>query len=348
MSEEDSLCEDKIRDFFLDNVYGRLPSFEDVDVSYAPLKETIDPISGTLCKEIEVRLRRKSLTASFPFLLLLPSNPKGIFVFICNRKAIGKENSNLPDATTSFLPGEAIISRGYGVASFLTEEVAGDKKGFRLGLNRLFPDVNHKEGNSYGTLALWAKGASLLIDYLREYAATSSLPLACLGHSRGAKASLLAGVLDERIDLTVASCAGKGGDAEESDLHEGAETIKLITRRFPYWFAPNYKRFGKTRMPFRQSAFLSLLCPRLLYTSSKSLDLWADPISEYETLLEISESYAERGVDGLFAKGDFKIGREMITMEGNIGHHHLLGSHDLNELDWRLYMDFWDRKLRKK
>jgi hypothetical protein len=348
MSDEDPLYASNIKDFFLDNVYGRLPCFEDVNVSYVPLKETNDPIKGTLSREIEVRLERKGLSASFPFLLLLPNNPKGVFVFICNRKANDKEESKLPDAATSFFPGESIASRGYGAASFLTEEIAEDKKGFRHGLNRLFPDISHKEGNSYGTLALWAKGVSLLIDYLREDSATSSLPLASLGHSRGGKASLLAGVLDQRIDLAIASCAGKGGDAEESNLHEGAETIKLITRRFPYWFAPNYKRYGKIRMPFRQSEFLSLLCPRLLYTSSKSLDLWADPISEYETLLEVSESYEERGANGLYAKGNFEIGREMISLEGNIGHHHLHGAHSLNELDWRLYMDFWDCKLRKK
>lgn len=338
-----------IKNFFLENEYGRLPSFENVEVSYELVDSFENVLEGAERKDLRAHLKRGNAFTSFGFDLFVPKKPKGIFIFLCNRP-VGciskKEIDPNRDLKSDFYPIEEILKRGYACTAFLTSEVAEDKNGFQYGLNSLFKDVDHKIGDSYGTLLLWAKGFSLIIDYLKKDSLTASLPIATVGHSRGGKASLLAGVLDERIDLVISSCAGCSGDAEQSNYHEGAETIKVITTAFPYWFCPNYKQYQKNPLPLNQSDFLSLIAPRLLYTSSKSEDLWADPKGEFETLLKLNKSYEEYGKIGFSPAKPFSIDEEMVSHNGSVAHHHLHGIHDLDKRDWNLYMDYWDEKLR--
>lgn len=339
----------QILSYFLENEYGILPSFDDVSVYYECVDENKKALDGLAhLKNMRVHLKRKERMTSFGFDIFLPEKPKGLFLFLCNRP-VGFISKEEIDSTrkykSSFYPVEEILKRGYGCLAFLTSEVAEDKNGFHYGINSLFPEISHSLPHEYGTLLMWAKGFSLIIDYLKKDPLTKNLPLASVGHSRGGKTSLLAGVLDERINLVISSCAGCSGDAEQSNYHAGAETIEVITGAFPYWFTPNYRVFVSQKMAYQQSDFLSFLAPRLLYTSSKSEDLWADPLGEYETLLKLNPVYEKCGVMGLEPFSDFKMDEERISQTGNIAHHHLKGIHDLDKRDWNLYMDFWDKKL---
>ena len=339
---------EKLKDYFLRNEYGLLPSFEDVTVYYEKIDSFEKVFNSVSRDDFRVHLERKGKYTSFGFDLFLPKHPKGIFLFLCNRP-VGviskKEIDPNRDLKSPFYPIETITNRGYGCLAFLTSEIAEDKKGFQYGMNSIFSDVDHGQGDSYGTLLMWAKGFSLIIDYLKRDERTKSLPIATVGHSRGGKTSLLAGALDERIDLVISSCAGCSGDAEQSNYHKGAETIEVITKAFPYWFCPNYRQYRNKALLFDQSDFLSLIAPRLLYTSSKSEDLWADPKGEFETLLKLNKTYGEYGKIGFCPAKPFSIDDEMVSHEGNVAHHHLHGIHDLDERDWNLYMDYWDSKL---
>lgn len=337
--------------YFLDNEYGNLPSFEDVEIFYELKDSFTDAIyKGVTRKDILVHLKRKDKFTTFSFSLFVPKKAKGIFVFLCNRP-VGKisymEIDPNRDIKSDFYPIEDILKRNYACCAFLTSEVAEDKNGFHYGINSLFDDTNHKENGTYGTLLLWAKGFSLVIDYLKKEELTKDLPIATVGHSRGGKTSLLAGVLDKRISLVISSCAGCSGDAEANNYHSGAETIDVITNAFPYWFTPNYRSYAKKPMEYNQSEFLSLIAPRYIYTSSKSEDLWADPLGEFQTLEKVSKVYEQYNLPGFISKEPFDINKEMISQEGNIAHHHLFGIHDLDKRDWNLYMDFWDKKLSK-
>ncbi len=340
-----------IQEFFLSNVYGHLPSFEDVEIYYELVDKHDNVLGKAKRKDLRAHLKRKDHFTSFGFDLFVPKKAKGMFVFLCNRPVgtISKiEIDPNRDHKSGFYPIENILKRGYACCAFLTSEVAEDKKGFRFGMNSLFHDVDHDAGDSYGTLLLWAKGFSLVIDYLKQDALTKDLPIATVGHSRGGKTSLLAGALDKRINLVCSSCAGCSGDAEQNNHHKGAETISVITNAFSYWFAPNYRQYRNKPLPYNQSDFLSLIAPRLLYTSSKSEDLWADPQGEYDTCLKLSKTYEKMGLKGFKAIEQFSVSEEMVSQEGNIAHHHLAGIHDLDKRDWNLYMDFWDKKLKGK
>ena len=342
---------EKLKQYFLDEEYGNLPSFDDVKVSYELCDEFEKAIENKAHrKDIRVYLERNNKITSFGFELFVPKKAKGIFVFICNRP-VGKisriEADPNRDIKSDFYPIEEIINRNYACACFRTSEVAEDKNGFRFGVNSIFSDIDHKDPHSYGTLLLWAKGFSLVIDYLKKDPLTKDLPIATVGHSRGGKTSILCGVLDNRVDLVISSSAGCAGDAEESNYHDEAETIKVITNAFPYWFCPAFKQYAKKKREHDQAEFLSLIAPRLLYTSSKSEDLWADPLGQYETLIKVSKAYEEYGKKGVIYNAPFDLETEQVSNEGNIGHHHLKGIHDLTKRDWNLYMDFWDKHLDK-
>lgn len=52
-------------------------------------------------------------------------------------------------------------------------------------------------------------------------------------------------------------------------------------------------------MPFDQHFLVALMAPRLVYTSTKTNDSWADPASEFESLVQASPVYGLFGLKGL-------------------------------------------------
>ena len=91
---------------------------------------------------------------------------------------------------------------------------------------------------SWGSLGVWAWGASRVVDYLIGEGwvdAPNGIPdadptkLIITGHSRRGKTALLAGAMDERFAMVVPNGSGCGGTG--SFLVQGCacETIQLIT-----------------------------------------------------------------------------------------------------------------------
>ena len=97
-------------------------------------------------------------------------------------------------------------------------------------------------------------------------------------------------------------------------------------------------------MPFDQHFLLSLMAPRLVYTSTKTLDSWADPVSEFETLVQASPVYQLFGKIGL-QQNTFSLSEEKLH-DGCIGHHHKTGEHTMDDYDWDLYMDYADKHMK--
>ena len=88
---------------------------------------------------------------------------------------------------------------------------------------------------------------------------------------------------------------------------------------------------------------LGLIAPRLLYTSARSRDDWADPEGQFCSLLQAEKVYKLYGKTGL-EEGSFQSPEEPLA-GGAIGHHLKTGSHDLDEYDWNCYLDFADQYL---
>src|SRR6185437_1970277 len=115
--------------------------------------------------------------------------------------------------------------------------VAPDKNDRSTGVYPLYP------GYDWGALAAWAWGFSRVMDYVSTRQDVDRAKIIVTGHSRGGKATLLAGALDERVALTVPNGSGAGGGGCFRVQYPLTETLQAIETRFPYWFAPQFAQF---------------------------------------------------------------------------------------------------------
>lgn len=133
----------------------------------------------------------------------------------------------------------------------------------------------------WGSVAVWAWGASRALDYLATLPAINPKQAVITGHSRTGKAALLAGALDERFALVVPNGSGAGGAAVFRHAPKGIETLKLITdpARFKSWFQADFGQFGceVNRLPFDQHYLRAIIAPRAVLSTDASGDQWANP-----------------------------------------------------------------------
>lgn len=352
----------ELLELFRREEYGRLPDMKDVELHFrvADVREGDDIMAGGAeRKTVEVEAVRKGRSFIFNFVLFVPKGlkkPVPAFVLVCNRGI--KDCDPARHMLSPFYPAETIISRGYACAAFRTQEVAPDyEDGFTTGFHRLFPEYaapgaylakggwekTGRPADAWGALTVWAWAASRIMDYFETDPQINEKQVAVVGHSRGGKTALWCTAQDERFAMAVSSCAGNSGDA----LARGSkgECIKDIVTRFPYWFAGNYQKYAdhEENLPFDQHMLVSLIAPRLVYTTSKTFDAWADPEGQFESLRQASPVFELTGVKGLETMERPR--PEHPLHEGHIGYHLKTGTHDLDEYDWERIMDFADRHM---
>ena len=219
-----------------------------------------------------------------------------------------------------------VIGRGYALAEFDRTEIAADKNDRGVGVFPLFPDYD------WGVLAAWAWGYGRVNDYLITRADIDKTKLIITGHSRGGKATLLAGALDERVALTVPNGSGCGGAGLFRVEWPTSENIHAVTKSFPFWFGPHFDEFvgHVDQLPFDQHEMKALIAPRALLTTDSLDDLWANPLGT-----QIS----------------FQASREVFSFLGaadKTGIHYRHGKHDQNAEDFGALLDFADWQLMGK
>ena len=215
------------------------------------------------------------------------------------------------------------VKRGYILAEFDRTEIAHDKAGREGGLYDAYPN------GDFGALAAWAWGFGRVADYLLTRPDVDAKRLVATGHSRGGKAVLLAGALDERFAITAPNDAGCMGTGSTRFAHEGSETLAIILKNFPYWFTPRLARFvgQEEKLPFDQHTMKALVAPRALLETQALEDQWANPQGAQTT------HQAAKVVYDFLGAGD-KIG--IAYRPG--GHAHLLA-------DWEALLDFADHQF---
>ena len=214
----------------------------------------------------------------------------------------------------------AAVGRGYIVAEFDRTEIAPDSADRTKGVYLHYPD------HDWAALCAWAWGYHRVIDYLTGDKIVDARRIAVTGHSRGGKAVLLAGALDERISLTAPNDSGCGGAGCYRIQGEKSEDIGAITKRFPFWFQPHFADFvGHVgQMPFDQHFLKALVAPRALLTTEALGDLWANPLGSEVTYLAAKEVY------------------KFLRAADRIAIHYRAGKHEQNAGDWNVLLDFAD------
>jgi len=215
------------------------------------------------------------------------------------------------------------LRRGYLVAEFDRTQFAPDSEDRTKGVYPLYPE------NDGAALAGWAWGYHRAVDFLFSQDYVDKKRIAITGHSRGGKAALLAGALDERIALTAPNGSGCGGGGCFRVQGEKSEDIGAITGRFPYWFHPRLALFvgHVEQLPFDQHFLKALVAPRALLGTEALGDLWANPLGSQVSHQAAREVY------------------RFLGAESRIGIHFREGKHEQNMEDWNVLLDFADAQF---
>lgn len=228
---------------------------------------------------------------------------------------------NFPDAIEADLLGRRII-----LAVFNRVELAPDTQppGPRRGpLHAAFPD------HPFGAVAAWAWGYHRCVDVLLTHPRVDPRRIGVTGHSRGGKASLLAGATDERIALTSANNSGAGGAGSFSCPGPGAERLADCVRAFPHWFGPALAGYvgREQELPFDLHFLKALVAPRALVTTEALGDDWANPSGTWITHQAAREVY------------------RLLGAEKRIGIWFREGAHAQGPDDWHALLDFLETQL---
>ena len=241
-------------------------------------------------------------------------------------------------------PVEEILSRGYALATMYREDVAPDHAPyFATGVPPLYPELQEREDN-FGTIATWAWSLSRALDVLEKEPSIDPERVAVFGFSRLGKTALWAGANDERFAMVISNESGAGG-AKLFRRGVGEDIARLNTV-FPHWFAKSFRKYsGKDReLPFDQHMVMSLIAPRPLYVASAIDDKNADPEGEFAGAKAAEPVYRLLGAEGLPAD---KWPAVDTSVQGDIGYHVRSGGHDVLPFDWKQYLDFADKHLKR-
>ena len=334
-------------DLFRQHVYGRTPDVK--DVKFELVKTEPDALDGKATRK-QVRITAKQADKSFSFTawLLVPNDRRGkvpAFLLINNRQVSSADPSR--QQKDGFWPAEEIIARGYATAVFRTVDVDPDRNGPEAraqGVRGAFTSPGYPEKDGWATISAWAWGASRVLDYLATDPDIDATKVAVIGHSRGGKTALWAGAQDTRFALAISNDSGAGGAALSRRIY--GETVAVINKAFPYWFAGNFKRYDdkENDLPIDQHQLIALMAPRAVAVGSADEDLWADPLGEFLGLAHASPVFALYGLPtvspGEMPPLDTPIHR------GKLHYHIRRGNHNLTPYDWKCYMDFADTLWR--
>jgi len=267
-------------------------------------------------------------------------NLKGSFLLIHHRSPIYEPGMGDPNG---FWPVDLIVSRGFAAFAFHVADVDPDEHdGFQNGIHRIFDgDPANRQSESWGTLGAWAWGASRVMDFLETDKRIDTDRVAIVGHSRGGKTALWCGAQDARFNLVISNCSGANG-AALSRRHKG-EKIDFANKRFPHWFAENYRNFNHDAdsLPFDQHFLLALMAPRHLYVASKTEDDWADPEGEYLGLFYARLAWQLYGYE--FDLDPVLPTSDKPVFDPPLAYHIRSGKHDLTRWDWTAFVNYADQ-----
>ena len=191
------------------------------------------------------------------------------------------------------------------------------------GVFPLYPEYNWR------TIAAWAWGYSLIIDYFEKLDFVDKDKIVVTGHSRGGKTAFCAGILDDRIAITAPNSSGLGGTASHRYFELGMDdqTIGHANLKNPHWWTAEYYKLAgyETRIPFDTHFGKAIIAPRGFINTHALQDYWANPFGTHLTHAAAKKVYA------------------WLDAEDHIVMHWRTGGHAQGVTDWIALLDFCDR-----
>ncbi len=244
-------------------------------------------------------------------------------------------------------PYEMITDRGYAVATIYAGEISPDhQEEFINGVHQAYMEKGQTRPlpHEWGVVASWAWGLQRGVDYIMQDEQLDNNGIIAIGHSRLGKAAMVAGAFDERIDIIIPSQAGCGGTSP--NRFNVGESVERINNAFPHWFNDNFKFFGDNveRLPFDQHSLISLAAPRPVLLSNATEDEWADPEGQFRMLVAATPVYELHGTGGINTD---VFPEENRLIDSTLGYFIRPGKHDMTQTEWKIWMDFADRHLKR-
>jgi hypothetical protein len=355
-----------------DNVHGHTPA-QPLDFSHAVVEEDAHALGGTAHrKQIEIRSSKPGAPV-IHVLLYTPASAKGpVPVFLAvhfngnwaitddpgvrlyemwDRKT---QKRALPAAdvkrgTSKEWDMPLVLSRGYGVAAIHYGDIEPDFEagaGLPFGVRGLYlePGQKTRGPNDWGAIGAWAWGMSRALDYLRTDKNVDGSRVVAVGQSRLGKTVLWAGAQDQRFAMVIASCSGEGGAA--LSRRDYGENLDNMTSRYLYQFADTFKRFNKhwNDLPVDAHMLISLIAPRPLLLNTGSEDRWSDPRGEFLAAQAASPVYKLFGKKGVAGEKQPPLDTPLLR---DLAFHEHTGRHAILATDWKVFLDFADRYLKK-
>lgn len=326
--------------------YGFLPPADAAETSFSSAKtlEHAAP-NGAVLSEIQMTVQNTHGSHTLPIhYLSVPDGKKHpLFVFLSFSRA----------TVNRYYPMEMLAERGFHVLSFCCTDAVSDDGDFSNGIAPLLLPGGQKKGDDCGKIAMWAWCGIRVLEYGLTLPETDTGQTAVIGHSRLGKTALFAGMMEPRFRYVFSNNAGCAGDSlcrgnlgvrgEKGPFGNTGETISAITRVFPFWFCPNYRRYAGTNIPetFDQHFLLASIAPRFVSVAASAEDDWADPVSEQLCCLAASGAWEKRGLPGLVHRDALLTPGEAL-LSGRVAFQLRAGAHFLSYRNWLWDMDYME------
>ena len=261
----------------------------------------------------------------------------GLFMAVPDHRARNDQRGH----NAAHWPYDAILRRGYGVATACYGEVEPDMPGqWWHGPRVLAPPMG---ASDWAAIGGWAWALSRALDFLVTLPRVDAGRVALVGFSRLGKSALWAAAQDERFAAVISQNSGKGG-VSLFDRGVG-DTIAELIAAFGHWFAPKFARYdcNENQLQVNAHALVSLLAPRALLILSAAGDAWSDPEGEFLGGLGADPVYRLHGVEGLAEQAWPRVGK---PVNSRIGYYLRAGAHDVTAEDWEVTLDWTDVHFR--
>lgn len=236
-------------------------------------------------------------------------------------------------------PVEVILNAGYAIATIFPGEFAPDRREEGLAEMRRLTAGYLDDETRLGVIGAWGWAFSRMIDALEQDPRFDKTAMIAFGHSRYAKAALVAAAFDPRIDGVIAHQSGTGGAS--LNLEKKGESIKGITRDYPHWFARAYREDNLDG--YDQHMLLALIAPRPILLGNARRDVWSDPNGAFRSALgarPVYELYGVRGLDQARLKP--------YDPAAEIAFWIRPGTHGVVKEDWPAFLEFLNAHFAPK
>jgi uncharacterized repeat protein (TIGR02543 family) len=237
-------------------------------------------------------------SASFSVSVTMPSGGSAPYPLV-----IRYDNSGAPPSD--------FTSNGIAVANYTTSNVGGGTRSAKSGA---FYTAN-SNNKSTGHLAAWAWGVSRIIDVIEADTGHLFDPtkIGVTGCSRDGKGAFVAGVLDQRVALTMPMESGTGGMASMrvayNNRDQGGGTNGSQSPSSAYgeqpWLGDDFSTFQNSpnNLPVDMHEAIALVAPRgflAIYKTAGSAGQWLNVPGSHVSAVSGAEVYKALGYGGNF------------------------------------------------